>query len=192
MIKYQLHSFNLWNMNNFPDKFIIFWWRFSWSSVNSSLTIWSLSLIFRASQLALVLKNLPACNAGDIRDMSSIPGPGRSPGERNGNPLQYSCRRISRTEKPGVAKSRTRLNRLSTHTHNLRVLRSFTGLLWWLSHKESVFQCRKTQVGSLVQNIHWRREQQPTPVFLPRKSHWQRSLAAYSPWGHKSQTQLSN
>ena len=29
-----------------------------------------------------------ACNAGDL---SSIPGSGRSPGERNGNPLKYSC-----------------------------------------------------------------------------------------------------
>ena len=32
-----------------------------------------------------------ACNAGDIRDPGSIPGLGRSPGEGNGNPLQYSC-----------------------------------------------------------------------------------------------------
>ena len=44
----------------------------------------------RPSQLALVVKNLPA-NAGDLRDVGSIPGPGRSPGEGNGNPLQYSC-----------------------------------------------------------------------------------------------------
>ena len=36
------------------------------------------------------MKNSPA-NAGDARDMGSIPGSGRSPGERNGNPLQYSC-----------------------------------------------------------------------------------------------------
>ena len=43
-----------------------------------------------ASQVALVVKNLPA-NAGDVRDESSIPGLGRSPGEGNGNPLQYSC-----------------------------------------------------------------------------------------------------
>ena len=43
-----------------------------------------------ASQLALVVKNLPA-NAGDIRDVDSIPGLGRSPGGGNGNPLQYSC-----------------------------------------------------------------------------------------------------
>ena len=41
-------------------------------------------------QVVLVLKNPPA-NAGDVEDMSSIPGSGRSPGEGNGNPLQYSC-----------------------------------------------------------------------------------------------------
>ena len=44
----------------------------------------------RASQVALAAKNLPA-SAGDIRDMGSISGSGRSPGEGNGNPLQYSC-----------------------------------------------------------------------------------------------------
>ena len=43
-----------------------------------------------ASQVALVVKNLPA-NAGDDRDAVSIPGSGRSPGERDGYPLQYSC-----------------------------------------------------------------------------------------------------
>ena len=37
-----------------------------------------------------VLKNPPA-NAGDTRDVGSIPGLGRSPGVGNGNPLQYSC-----------------------------------------------------------------------------------------------------
>ena len=40
-----------------------------------------------ASQVALVVKNLPA----DAGDGSSIPGLGRSPGEGNGKPLQYSC-----------------------------------------------------------------------------------------------------
>ena len=43
----------------------------------------------RASQVALVVMNLPA-SAGDARDMGSIPGLGRSPGVRNGNLLQYS------------------------------------------------------------------------------------------------------
>ena len=37
-----------------------------------------------------MVKNPPA-NAGDKRDVGSIPGLGRSPGEENGNPLQYSC-----------------------------------------------------------------------------------------------------
>ena len=40
-----------------------------------------------ASQVAIVVKNLPA-NAGDIRDVNLIPGLGRSPGIGNGNPLQ--------------------------------------------------------------------------------------------------------
>ena len=42
------------------------------------------------SQVELVIRNLPA-SAGDTRDVGSIPGSGRSPGEGNGNPLQCSC-----------------------------------------------------------------------------------------------------
>ena len=37
-----------------------------------------------------VVKNLPA-NAGDTKDLGSIPGWGRCPGGENGYPLQYSC-----------------------------------------------------------------------------------------------------
>ena len=44
----------------------------------------------RISQMVLVVKNLSA-NAGDARDMGSIPGLGRSLGVGKGNPLQYSC-----------------------------------------------------------------------------------------------------
>ena len=40
--------------------------------------------------MALVVKN-PSANAGNVRDTGSISGSGRSPGEENGNPLQYSC-----------------------------------------------------------------------------------------------------
>ena len=43
-----------------------------------------------ASQVALVLKNLPA-NVGDARDEGLIPGSGRSPGGGHDTPLQYSC-----------------------------------------------------------------------------------------------------
>ena len=43
---------------------------------------------YRASQVALGVKNPPA---GDVKDMGSIPGSGRSPGGGHSNPLQYSC-----------------------------------------------------------------------------------------------------
>ena len=43
-----------------------------------------------ASHMVLVVKNLPA-SAADVRDVSLIPGSGRSPGGRHGNPLQCSC-----------------------------------------------------------------------------------------------------
>ena len=83
--------------------------------ISNSLHIW-------ASQVTQMVKNLSA-NAGDIRDMNSIPGLGRSPRGGHGNLLQYSC-----LENPmdkgawwaavqGVTKSRTWLRWLTTHTH---------------------------------------------------------------------------
>ena len=71
--------------------------------------------------MTLVVKNLPA-NAGDVRDVGSIPGSGRSHGEGNGSSLQYSClenpmdRGAWRATVHGVTKSRTRLKQLSVHT----------------------------------------------------------------------------
>ena len=62
-----------------------------------------------------MVKNLPT-NVGDIRDMGSISGLGRSPGVRNDNPLQYSCLESSmdrgtwRATVYGVPKSQTQLN----------------------------------------------------------------------------------
>ena len=44
---------------------------------------------------------------------------------------------------------------------------------------------QKTRVQSRVGKIPWRRKWQPAPVFLPGEFHGQRSLAGYSPWGHK-------
>ena len=61
----------------------------------------------------LVLNNLPA-NAGDVRDVDSIPGSGRAPRGEHGNPLQYSClenamdRGAWRATVLGVTKSRMR------------------------------------------------------------------------------------
>ena len=45
--------------------------------------------------------------------------------------------------------------------------------------------CRRPQLDPWVGKIPWRREWQPTPVFLPGEFHEQRSPAGYSPWGHK-------
>ena len=48
-----------------------------------------------------------------------------------------------------------------------------------------LLQCRRPGVSPWVRKIPWRREWQPTPVFLPGGSHGQTSLVGYSPWGCK-------
>ena len=75
-----------------------------------------------ASQVALVVKCPPA-SAGDIRDLGSIPGLGRSPGGRHVNPLQDSCLENCISKEAwwaivlGVAKRLTWLKQISTHAH---------------------------------------------------------------------------
>ena len=46
-------------------------------------------------------------------------------------------------------------------------------------------QCRRPRFEPWIGKVPWRREWQPTPVFLPRVFHGQRSWAGYSPWGPK-------
>ena len=119
-------------------------------------------------------------NAGDL---GSSPGLGRSPGKGNGNPLQYSClenpkdRGAWQATVYGVARDMT--EQLSTH---------------WLdfpsgtSGKVPACQCRRHKRRGFdpwVEKIPWRRKWQPTPLFLPGKSHGQRSLVGYSPQGCK-------
>ena len=60
--------------------------------------------MYVASQLALVVKNLPV-NVGDIRDVGSIPEFGRFPGGGHANPFQYSAWGIPWTEGPGRLQS---------------------------------------------------------------------------------------
>ena len=92
--------------------------------VNSQLNMlknWFVSILLRLLHLCLFPGGsevkASTCNIGDV---GSIPGSGRSPGEGNGNPLQYSC-----LENPmgggawqatvhGVTKSRTRLNEFTS------------------------------------------------------------------------------
>ena len=51
------------------------------------------------------------------------------------------------------------------------------GFLGGSDGKESTCQCRRPRFNSWVRKISWRRKWQPPPVFLPGKSHGQRSLA---------------
>ena len=63
------------------------------------------------------------CNAGNVGDTGSVPGSGRSPGEENGTPLQYSCleypmdREVWWAIVHEVSKNQTRLKRLNRHTY---------------------------------------------------------------------------
>ena len=61
-------------------------------------------ILIGASQMALVVENVPA-NAGDIRDVGSIPGSERSPGGGQGNPVSTRASRIPWTEEPGGLQS---------------------------------------------------------------------------------------
>ena len=124
-----------------------------------------------------------ACNAGDS---GSIPGLGRSPGEGNSYPLQYSGMENSMDRGAWWAivhkttKSQTWLKDFHFH------FKQYLGFLDSSAGKESA--CNVGDPGSIpgfnlwVRKIPWRREWQPTPIFFPGESHGQRSLAAYSPW----------
>ena len=65
------------------------------------------------------------------------------------------------------------------------------GLLWCCSGKKLTCQCRRYRgcerhgFNPLVEKIAWSRKKQPILVLLPGKFHGQRSLAGYSPGGHR-------
>ena len=56
---------------------------------------------------------------------------------------------------------------------------------WWLRRLSVCLQCGRPGFDPWVGKIPWRRKWQSTPVLLPGKSHRQRSLVGYSPWGRK-------
>ena len=70
----------------------------------------------------------------------------------------------------------------------MAILASRKGLTGSTSGKEQAYQCRRQKTCGFdpwVGKIPWKREWQPTIALLPGKFHGQRSLAGYSPWGHK-------
>ena len=79
-----------------------------------------------------------------------------------------------------------------THTHDLTTVPIYIYFdMCIIAHvcmNMCVCQCRRCkrhEFDPQVEKIPWRRKWQPTPAFLPEKSHGQRSLAGYSPCGHK-------
>ena len=65
---------------------------------------------------------------------------------------------------------------------------NFMGFPGGASGKESTCQrrrCKRRGLNPCVRKISWSRKCQPTPVFLPRKFHGQRSRVGYNPWGCK-------
>ena len=71
---------------------------------------------------------------------------------------------------------------LSVNFRYIAILMNFPG---GSDGKNICLQCGRPGFKPWVGKIPWRRKWQPTPVFLPGKSHGRRSLAGYSPWGFK-------
>ena len=70
-----------------------------------------------------------------------------------------------------------------THTHTHTCVHVYVPRC--LSGEDSICQRRHCTFNPWVRKILWRRKWQLTLVFLPGKSHGQRSLVGYSPWGRK-------
>ena len=110
-------SFSHLHSNNIPS-------QESKGKAPSCMVLWCKCVSKRASQVALVVENLPA-NIEDTRNPASILGSRRSPGDGNGNPLQHSClenamdRGHWHATVRGVRKSQTWLKWLSTYTTHL-------------------------------------------------------------------------
>ena len=97
------------------------------SSFPCCLLIWCSPLYYQSFAGGSGIKNPPA-NAGYTRDVDSIPGLRRSPGEGNGNPLQYSCHGVTELDKTE-----------HTHTHTRVHLLVHFFLTHWLIHPGSCF-----------------------------------------------------
>ena len=109
-----------------------------------------------------------ACNAGDL---GSIPGLGRSPGEGNGSPLQYSCLKKP-IERSLAGYSPWAHKELDTTERLSHLLVTNVCIPRWTSSKESACQCRWCKRWGFhpwVWKIPWRRKWQPIALFLPGK-----------------------
>ena len=76
-------------------------------------------------------------------------------------------------------------NWVSGHVERPQQPQEPAGGYGWQRSSLTMQETQETQVQSFLGKISWRREWQSTPVFLPGESHGQRSLAGYSPRGHR-------
>ena len=136
-----------------------------------------LCVVSQPQVAALLMTSLPLIFYGNLyiheegmATHSSIPA-WRIPMDRGG--WQAAVHRVT--------KSQTRLKQLS-----MQACIHVKGLPWWLSGKEFACQCRWCRFSLGVGKIPWKRKWQPAPVFLSGEFHGQKSLAGYSPGGHKS------
>ena len=99
------------------------------------------------------------CNAGDTAEVGLIRGSGRSPGEGNGNPLQYSClenpmdRGVWRATVHRVAESRKRLSNWTTKENKCERGQSFPSLISPLFHSLGLSPHLSSSFGSNPQSL---------------------------------------
>ena len=120
-----------------------------------------------------------ACNAGDA---DSISGSGSSSGEGNDYPPQYSWLENSMDRGAWGLHSTGHKESDTIEWLTLSICTEASLVAQW---QKVCGQFRRHRSHPWVGKIPWRREWQPTPVFLPGESCGQRSLVGYSPWGHR-------
>ena len=128
----------------------------------------------RTSQVALVAKNLPA-NVGDVRDVGSISGLGRSPGGGHSNPLLYSCLENPVDKGDWWATGSTGWQRVRHHWRDLAHMHTHAGIILMGSETLKLWRQVLTETG-------WGRLL-PVLFFLEQIFPWQ-NLQMYSICSH--------
>ena len=120
----------------------------------------------------LVVKNLPA-NAGDIRDVGSVPGLGRCPGGGHGNPLYYLAWRSPWTQEPGGLQS-IGSHRVGHDCSNLaqHTILSLTLILYFLYFFFFFFLIRLASRVWLFGTPFTVAHQTPLSMEFPRQKYW--------------------
>jgi len=153
------------------------------------------------SPFSLSLISLPLLSPTFSSVLASLPGPWLYPGnwkEDHDADCSWSCWRGARrflclllVQHPlewCLPSGSPQLQLQLLLVHNKCALVDIKWLPCWLSRLRICLQCRRHRrrgFSPWVGKIPWKREWLLTPVFLSEKSHGQRSLAGYSPWGWK-------